>query len=172
MSRVCRMLTLSPLCVGLDLAFLPLVYYLPTCRSAGLERVLSTVIQNGMRQGWIDLGHKDSEINTLLHNLPGQPFALRRLDGSENDKLDTFSSSSVDSDDENPSSVLKEIRKVEPLNQGFAAMNAAAMGEMAKEHVNHASKPAPPARPARGAESTESKTLILEEDDDDTQRPS
>lgn len=134
-----------------------------------------------MRQGWIDLGHKDSEINTLLHNLPGQPFALRRLDGSENDKLDNFDTSPlINEDDDAASSAvleqIKDMRKVDPLNQGFAAMNAAALGEMAKEHVSHASesaRAASPARPTRRPEpaETKEKAAILEEDDD-TQRPS
>lgn len=139
----------------------------------GLEKVLSTVIQNGMRQGWIDLGHKDSEINDLLQNLPGQPFALRNLDGSENDKLDSFGTSFGDND-ESPSAVLKEIkdmRKVEPLNPGFAAMNAAAVGEIAKEQVPRESKPAPSARPATQPPVEKKRVAILEEDDD-TQRPS
>lgn len=126
-----------------------------------------------MRQGWIDLGHKDSEINDLLQNLPGQPFALRNLDGSENAKLDSFGTSF--DDDENPSAVIKEIkdmRKVEPLNPGFAAMNAAAMGEIAKQHATHGSKSTPPARPASQPQPVEKKKVAILEEDDDTQRPS
>lgn len=125
-----------------------------------------------MRQGWIDLGHKDSEINDLLQNLPGQPFALRNLDGSENEKLDSFGTSLINEDDENPSAVLKgikDMRKIEPLNPGFAAMNAAAMGELAKEHATHDNSKL--ARPARQPEPIVKKAAILEEDDD-TQRPS
>lgn len=139
-----------------------------------MERILSTVIQNGMRQGWIDLGHKDSEISTLLQNLPGQPLALRKLDGSANETLDSFGPAPLDADDpnEDPSTVLKEIRQADPLNKGFAAMDAAALGQLAKAHVAHTVKSHKAARPARQPEPpVDTKEPILEEDDD-TQRPS
>lgn len=127
-------------------------------RTEGLERVLSTVIQNGMRQGWIDLGHRDSEIKTLLDNLPGQPFALRRLDGSDNETLESFSASVEDDSDsgqKKATAVLKDIRKAEPLNPGLNALES-----LARAHTIHA-RTEPPSHPEP----------VLE-DDDVSARPS
>lgn len=56
---------------------------LPDVRSEGLERALSTVVDSGLRAGWLNLGHDESEVLKLVAQLPGQPFALRQADGSE-----------------------------------------------------------------------------------------
>ncbi|WOO83875.1 OPA3-like protein [Vanrija pseudolonga] len=65
-----------------------------TARSEGLERALSTVVDSGLRAGWLNLGHDESEVLRLVAQLPGQPFALRQTDGSES------GASSVDSADD------------------------------------------------------------------------
>lgn len=52
-------------------------------RSEALERALQTVVSNGLRAGWLDLGHEDSEVMRIIGELPGQPFALRKRDGTE-----------------------------------------------------------------------------------------
>lgn len=54
-----------------------------SCRSEALERALQTVVSNGLRAGWLDLGHEDSEVMRIIGELPGQPFALRKRDGTE-----------------------------------------------------------------------------------------
>lgn len=67
----------------------PHTYDSPThgtpCRSAALERALQTVVSNGLRAGWLNLGHHDTEVQRIIGELPGQPFALRKRDGSDAD---------------------------------------------------------------------------------------
>lgn len=46
-------------------------------RSEALERALSTVVSNGLRAGWLDLGHSDGEVMSLIRQLPGGPLAFR-----------------------------------------------------------------------------------------------
>jgi hypothetical protein len=36
-----------------------LLFELTTCRNEGLEKVLATVVHNGLRAGWLSLGHQD-----------------------------------------------------------------------------------------------------------------
>ncbi|BEI84967.1 hypothetical protein CcaverHIS002_0503680 [Cutaneotrichosporon cavernicola] len=54
-------------------------------RSDALEKALKTVVANGLRAGWLGLGHNDTEVQRLISELPGQPFALRNRDGTEAD---------------------------------------------------------------------------------------
>lgn len=42
------------------------------------------MVNNGLRAGWMDLGHTDSEVMALLGQLPGQPLALRTANGEDN----------------------------------------------------------------------------------------
>ncbi|WVQ78865.1 hypothetical protein IAT38_000956 [Cryptococcus sp. DSM 104549] len=39
-------------------------------RSEDMEKVLSTVVNNGLKAGWMSLGHKESEVLQLLETLP------------------------------------------------------------------------------------------------------
>lgn len=45
-------------------------------RNANLERVLTTVVNNGMKAGWFALGHQDSEILPLLQEVKAKPSLL------------------------------------------------------------------------------------------------
>lgn len=58
---------------------------MPSIRFNGLEKALETVVSNGLRQGWINLGHNDSEVLKLVGGLPGQRLALRQANGEDND---------------------------------------------------------------------------------------
>lgn len=51
-------------------------------RSEALERALQTVVSNGLRAGWLDLGHQPDEVMRIIGELPGQPYSLRKRDGS------------------------------------------------------------------------------------------
>lgn len=52
-------------------------------RFNGLEKALSSFVTSGLKAGWTGLGHNQSEVLNLIGELPGQPFAMRRKDGSE-----------------------------------------------------------------------------------------
>ncbi|TXT12895.1 hypothetical protein VHUM_01296 [Vanrija humicola] len=67
-----------------------------TERSEGLERALSTVVDSGLRAGWLSLGHDDSEVLRLVAQLPGQPFALRQADGSDSGASSADSADAAD----------------------------------------------------------------------------
>lgn len=97
---------LSPTCA--------LLHYPSQPRSEGLERALSTVVGNGLRVGWIELGHTDSEVLNLLGQLPGQPLALRTADGGDNDGS---AGVSADVDVEEPE-VEVQARPVMPVEPG------------------------------------------------------
>jgi hypothetical protein len=40
-------------------------------------------VSNGLRAGWLNLGHQDTEVQRIIGELPGQPFALRNRDGTD-----------------------------------------------------------------------------------------
>ncbi|GMK55338.1 hypothetical protein CspeluHIS016_0203940 [Cutaneotrichosporon spelunceum] len=58
-------------------------------RSDALEKALKTVVDNGLRAGWLGLGHADSEVQRIIGQLPGQPFALRKRDGTAEGETET-----------------------------------------------------------------------------------
>lgn len=88
-----------------------------------MERALKTVVDNGLRAGWMSLGHDDSEVLRLLGQLPGQPLALRAADGSDN----SLSSSSL-ATDELPMGLGLDVGHVDvpEVSSGPAGSSAAA----------------------------------------------